>query len=49
MLDGTWQLVTVASWQQDGTGWRCLLRWGVYGTVCQGWYFHEPGKLVRSK
>jgi hypothetical protein len=38
MLDGTWQLVKVAGWQHGGGRWRCLLQWGVEGTVYEGWY-----------
>jgi hypothetical protein len=47
MSDGTWQLVRVAAWQQAGPGrWRCLLRWGEWGTVREGWYIHDPAILV---
>jgi hypothetical protein len=47
MLDGTWQLVKVAGWQKDDGGrWRCLLQWGVWGTVYEGWYLHDPGKVI---
>ena len=46
MLDGTWQLVKVVGWHHDGGRWRCLLQWGVSGTVCQAWYLHDPGRLV---
>jgi hypothetical protein len=46
MLSGTWQLVSVVGWQHDGRRWRCLLQWGVQGTVYEGWYLHDPDKLA---
>jgi hypothetical protein len=47
MADGSWQEVTVAAWQQVAPDrWRCLLEWGVWGTVCAGWYIHDTGKLI---
>jgi hypothetical protein len=46
MTDGTWQLVRVA-WQPAGPGrWRCLLRWGEWGVIREGWYTHDPAILV---
>jgi hypothetical protein len=47
MSDGTWQLVQVAAWQQAGPGrWRCLLRWGEWGVIREGWYIHDPAILL---
>lgn len=43
MIDGTWQLVHVDAWH-PGTGgqWRCLLRWGNWGAIREGWYTYNP-------
>jgi hypothetical protein len=47
MTDGTWQLVHVGAWHVDaGAQWRCLLRWGSWGTLCESWYIYDPGKLI---
>jgi len=45
-MDGTWQLVRVAGWQHNGERWRCLLQWGVEGTVYGCWYLHDPDRLA---
>jgi len=42
--DGTWRLCRVAGWWQEpppGSRWWCLLRWGVQGTVYEGWFRHD--------
>lgn len=42
MSGGAWQLVRVLAWQRQADGrWRCLLTWGVWGTVHQEWYVHD--------
>lgn len=47
MRGGTWQLMRIPAWEQaaDGT-WRCLLLWGVWGTVWEAWYVFDPARLI---
>lgn len=47
MRSGAWQLMRVAAWDQREDGvWRCLLLWGVWGTVWEAWYVFDPARLT---
>jgi hypothetical protein len=47
MPDGSWQLMKVLGWQLGAEGrWRCLLQWGVWGTVHTEWFVHDPHRLI---